>query len=185
MSFEIKINNSLSLKLRAVEDAEDFFMLTDKNREHLRPWLPWVDVTLSSEDTKKFIEKCKAGFEAGESADFGIQYEGVWVGSMGFHTIKRSNERAEIGYWLSKDYTGKGIMTECVKAMLAYGFRDLQLHRIQIRCDADNLPSKAIPEKLGFTLEGTVREDHKKEGRFSDGLIYGLLAHEWSGSSIL
>ena len=182
MNFEIKVNETTSLKLRHVEDAEVFFNLVDVDREHLRPWLPWVDKTLTVDDSKKFIEECLEDFELKKSADFGVLHEGKWVGSMGFHTIRQRHEWAEIGYWLSKDCNGKGIMTECVKAMINYGFNDLGLHRVQIKCDADNVKSKAIPERLGFTLEGTTREDHKKEdGRFSDGLIYGLLRDEWRG----
>ncbi len=180
MNFEIKIDDKLSLKLRGVEDAEACFTLTDKNREHLREWLPWVDVTLTSEDTKKYLEKQLENFSKKITADFGISYEGKWIGSMGFNEIDEENKWAEIGYWLAKDYEGRGLMTLCVQAMIDYGFKDLNLHRIQIRCDARNIRSKAIPERLGFTLEGVLRQNHKKESIFSDGLIYGLLKEEWS-----
>ncbi len=179
MNFEIKINEKLSLKIRSVEEAEVFFALSDKNREHLRPWLPWVDVTLSSEDTKKYLEAVLEKFEKKTGADFGIWYEGAWVGSMGFNNINHNNEYADIGYWLSKDHEGKGIMTASVKALINYGFNDLKLHRIEISCDARNVRSKRIPEKLGFTLEGVLRDNHKRNGEFSDGLVYGLLSSEW------
>ena len=181
MNFEIKINEKLSLKLRHEEDAEAIFSLTDKNREHLRAWLPWVDATVSSEDTKKFIVECQEKFEQKKGADFGIWYEGQWIGSMGFHTIRLDNEWAEIGYWIGKDFEGKGIMTECVKSVIKYGFEELNLHRIQIKCDSRNLRSKAIPERLGFVFEGAARENRKKDGVFSDSLTFGLLRNEWNG----
>ena len=181
MSFEIKVHDNLFLKLRKEEDAEAFFEIVERNREEFRKWFPWVDTTLSSEDTKKFILGCQEKFEANEAVDLGVWYEGRWVGSMGFHTIKLNHQWAEIGYWIDGDYVGKGIMTECVKAMIRYGFNELNLHRIQIRCDSVNVKSKAIPERLGFRLEGVVREDHKKGDSFSDGLIYGILRNEWAG----
>jgi ribosomal-protein-serine acetyltransferase len=90
-----------------------------------------------------------------------------------------TNEWAEIGYWIDKDHEGKGIMTESVKALINYGFNELNLHRIQIKCDARNVRSKRIPERLGFKLEGTIRENHKYEEGFSDGLTFGLLKSEW------
>lgn len=180
MAFEIKINEKLSLKLRGEEVAADLFLLVDKNREHLRPWLPFVDLTLSQEDTKKFLIGCLEKFESKKALDLGIWYEGKWIGSMGFHTINSSNEWAEIGYWISKEYEGKGLMTLCVRAIIDYGFKELNLHRIQIKCDALNLKSKALPEKLGFKLEGVLKEDHKHENVFSDGLVYGLLRSEWN-----
>lgn len=181
MNFEITINENLSLKLRHEEDAEEVFLLTDRNREDLRKWFPWVDSTQSPEDSKKFIIKCQEEFKDNKSADFGVLYDGKLIGSMGFHTIKIGHSWAEIGYWLDKDFRGKGIMTECVKAMINYGFNELNLHRIQIRCDSKNLQSKAIPERLSFKLEGVVREDHKHEdSTFSNGLIYGILKNEWT-----
>lgn len=179
MNFEIQVNEKTALKLRHKEDAEIVFLLVDKNREHLRPWLPWVDTTLSSLDTEKYIEMCLEKFEKKETADFGIYYEDKLVGSTGFNKIDLVNEWAEIGYWLDKDHEGRGIMTECVKAMINYGFNELGLHRVQIRCSSLNLKSEGIPKRLGFSLEGTVREDHKRNGEFSDGFIFGLLKNEW------
>ena len=180
MDFEIKINEKLSLRLRKEEDAEVAFNLVDKNRENLRRWLPWVDSTVSQEVTKKYIIECREKFEKKETADFGIIYENSLVGSGGFNKIDLVNEWAEIGYWLDTSHQGKGIMTESVTAMINYGFDELHLHRIRIRCDSLNSKSKGIPERLGFTLEGVLREDHKYDGEFSDGLIYGLLKSEWS-----
>ena len=173
--FEIKINENLFLRLRQEKDVNEMFILTDKNREHLRPWLKWIDDTVSSEDTRKFIEKCKEKFDKKTGADFGIFYNDKLIGSMGFHTIDQLNSWAEIGYWIDKDYEGKGIMTECVRAIIKYGFEDLKLHRIQIICDARNIKSRALPEKLGFSLEGVLKEKSKSDESFSDELVFGLL----------
>jgi ribosomal-protein-serine acetyltransferase len=181
MNFEININEKLSLKLCHREDAEAIFLLSDNNREHLRTWLPWVDITLSSDDTKKYLEGELEKFEKKTGADFGIWYEGSWIGRAGFHTITMKHEWAEIGYWITKDHEGKGIMTECVQTLINYGFNDLNLHRIQIRCDARNMRSKAIPERLGFKLEGVIRENRKSEDGFFDSLTFGLLRNEWKG----
>lgn len=179
MEFEIKINERLSLKLRNAKDAEAFFNLVDKNREEFRKWLPWVDSTISPKDTNEFIIKCLDDFEKKKSADFGILYENKWVGSMGYNNIDIANKKAEIGYWLDKDYQGKGIMTDCVRAIIDYGFKELDLHRIEIKCASSNAKSKAVPERLGFTLEGTLRDDHRINGAFSNSLIFGILKSEW------
>lgn len=179
MDFEIKVNEKLSLKLRKQEDAQAFFDLTDKNRTEFSKWFPWVEHTNSPSDSEKFIVECQEKFRAGKAADFGVMHEGKWVGSMGFHTINKLHEWAEIGYWLDADYIGKGIMTECVKAMINYGFDDLHLHRIQIACDVSNTKSMAIPKRLEFALEGTLRQNHKRHGKFTDTYVFGLLESEW------
>lgn len=180
MTFEIIVNEKLSLKLRQAEDAEVVFLLTDKNRNHLRPWLPWVDTTLTPEDSKKYLEGELKNFENKTGADFGVYYEKHLIGSMGFNKIDLTNSWAEIGYWIDSDFEGKGIITDCVKTIINYGFNDLGLHRIQIRCDSCNIKSKSIPERLGFKLEGVVRENHRRDDRFSDALIYGVLSNEWN-----
>jgi len=179
MSFEIYVSEKISLRLRGEDDAQAFFEIIDRNREEFTKWFPWAETTQSSEDTKKFIVQCREEFETKKAADFGVWYEDRWVGSMGFHTITTEHKWAEIGYWLDGRYVGKGIMTECVKAVVNYGFNDLKLHRIQIKCDSINLKSKSIPERLAFKLEGVIREDRKHGDVFSDGLIYGLLKSEW------
>lgn len=179
MNFEITVRENLLLKLRHKEDAADFFNLTDKNREHLRTWLPWVDATLTKEDTENFIDKCEKGFAEKKTMDLGIWFEGAWVGSMGFIKIDTKNAWAEIGYWLDKDYEGKGIMTSCVEKVISHGFTELTLHRIQIKCDSKNDKSRKIPERLGFTHEGSLRENRIRDGIFSDEITYGLLEKEW------
>lgn len=177
--FELKVTDTLSLKLRKPEDAQAIFEMIDHDREYFNQWLPWVDLTKSSDDTAKFIQLCIDGFIKKESLDLGIMYEGKWVGSVGLHTISARHQFGEIGYWLAKDMQGKGIMTQCVKALINYGFESLNLHRIEIHCASINVKSAAVPERLGFTLDGRLREHRIINGAFCDTLIYGLLKGEW------
>lgn len=181
MDFQIQITSDLSLKLRSKEDAPEFFRLIQKNKQEFQKWFPWVDGTTSVGDTEIFISRCREAFHQKRSADFGILYQEHWIGSMGFHTIQANHEWAEIGYWLDADFVGRGLMTQCVEAMIDYGFKEFNLHRIQICCNSLNIRSKAIPERLGFTLEGVVRECRKQSSGYSNGLIYGLLRNEWAG----
>jgi ribosomal-protein-serine acetyltransferase len=72
-------------------------------------------------------------------------------------------------------------MKESVRAMVNYGFDELHLHRIRIKCDSLNIKSKAIPERLGFKLEGIIRESNKRGDVFSDELSYEFFKKEWLG----
>lgn len=180
MIFELKINEKLSLKERQTEDAQELFDLVDKNRERLRVYMPWIDSTLSVKDTEEYILKnIEKHKEVGNVYDFGICYENKWIGNMGYHDVSKSNQKACIGYWLDEDFEGRGIMTECVKALIKYGFKELNLNRVEIGCDVNNSKSRAIPERLGFKLEGTLRQDHKRNGTFRDSFVFGLLKEEW------
>ncbi len=70
-------------------------------------------------------------------------------------------------------------MTRSAAALTTFGFETLGLHRIEIRADAANVRSRAVPERLGYTLEATLRDHRLSRGEFIDTVIYAMLVHEW------
>ena len=88
--------------------------------------------------------------------------------------------KAHIGYIFNKKYWGKGYATEVAKALVDFGFKELDVHRVYATCDPDNIASKRVLEKAGMVLEGRLREDMIIHGRYTDSLILGVLRHEWS-----
>ncbi len=101
MSFELKINDLLSLKIPSIEDAKDIYSVIDSDRDHFREWLDWVDSSTSYEHTEANIKQRIENFNTKKSASFFICYEGQWVGSVGFISLDNVNKNGEIGYWLS------------------------------------------------------------------------------------
>ncbi|MCK6441038.1 MAG: GNAT family N-acetyltransferase, partial [Planctomycetes bacterium] len=93
--------------------------------------------------------------------------------------IDWSHKRTEIGYWLDELYQGRGIMTRAVNALMTYGFEELKLNAIRIRCATGNAASRAIPERLGFAHEGTARQWECLYGVYHDSEGYSMLASEW------
>jgi ribosomal-protein-serine acetyltransferase len=89
------------------------------------------------------------------------------------------DQSAEIGYWLAKGATGKGIITKSVEKLLEYAFDERNLNRVVIKCVPENTKSRAIPERLNFTIEGVEREAGWLHTRFVDHVVYSLLAREW------
>ena len=83
-----------------------------------------------------------------------------------------------MGYWLDKEAQGTGLMTRSCSALLEHAFAELDLNRVEIRCAVDNARSRAIPERLGFRLEGQLRQAEWLYDRFVDHAVYGLLARE-------
>jgi RimJ/RimL family protein N-acetyltransferase len=92
---------------------------------------------------------------------------------------KVSEIQAHIGYIYNKNYWGYGYATETAKALVAFGFNDLGVHRIYATCDPDNIASQRVLEKAGLILEGRLREDMMIHGEYRDSLIFGLLDNEW------
>ncbi|UCZ51484.1 GNAT family N-acetyltransferase [Bacillus shivajii] len=177
--FTHQIDNDCYLKLLQKNDAEDLFSLIDRNREHLRKWLSWVDNVKSVEDTNNSIEKTLKQFANNQSFRAGIFYKEELAGVINFHQIDWTNKKTSIGYWLGNEYQGKGLMTKAARAFINHAFSDLKLHRVEVRCAVGNSKSRAIPEKLGFTNEGTMREAEYLYGHFVDQTIYGMTRNEW------
>ncbi len=179
MKFELKITDKLSLVIPKIEDSQDIFNAIDTDRNHLKEWLPWVDKTISIKDTEENILKRIDEFEKKEAASFYIVYENQFIASVGFISLDTINKQGEIGYWILSGFQGKGLMTECVRACIKYGFEELNLNKIVIKCSSENIKSAAIPKRLGFTLEGTLRQERIRNGTFHDTLVFGLLKSDW------
>ena len=172
---KISITQDLDLRLWQQEDAETYFNLIDKNREYLKKWFSWLDSVKSVEDIKKYIKESTESFENKTSIDFGIFYKNQSIGSVSANRIDKFHKKADVGYWLDEEHTGKGIMTSSVKVFTDYLFEELDVNRIEIRVIPENIKSWAIPERLGFTYDGTLRQDKFLNGKFFDNKIYSLL----------
>lgn len=85
--------------------------------------------------------------------------------------------KCEMGYWINTKYSGKGYITEAVKELVNFGLNHLAFRRIEIWCDSKNVKSRLIAEKLGFILEGTLRnEDLSADGsQLTDTCIYAKI----------
>ncbi|HXS98559.1 MAG TPA: GNAT family protein [Candidatus Limnocylindrales bacterium] len=180
MMFQLDVAPGLTLRQFTLPDAEAVFAAADRDREYLRVWLPWVDQTHSAEDSRRFIRGAQAQFEAALGPNCGIWSAGALAGSVGCHTIDWSNRKCSIGYWVSADMQGRGIVTRSVAAMLDYLFEDLQLHRVLIECGTENLKSCAVPQRLGFQREGVARQAEWVGGRWVDLVQWAMLRWEWA-----
>lgn len=174
------ISERLHLRSLKLEDTHPLFSLTDANREYLRQWLPWLDANLHPEDTRAFIERSIENMQAGKETVSAIFYDRTLVGLVGLHEVSWHHRSGCVGYWLSADYQGKGIMTRACQSMLDYGFATLKLNRIEICCAVNNARSEAVVKRLGLAYEGTLREAEWLYDHFVDWKVYSMLAHEWA-----
>lgn len=158
---------------------EELFALIERSREHLREFLFWIDGTKSAEDVRIVTDIFSENWDAQKSFEyvFFSKDSGKMVGAGGVHTISHMNRMAEFGYYLDKTACGNGYATEFVrlleKALFACG-----IHRCVIECDADNCASAAVAKRLGYTLEGRLRDVKCAYGGYRDGLIFSKLENE-------
>jgi ribosomal-protein-serine acetyltransferase len=175
----IKIDDEVWLKELEEKDAIPIFALVQANRLHLRAWLPWVDATQTVDDEAAFIRSVRMQQEGNGSFICGIWYRGLVVGTIGYHIIDWLTRKVEIGYWLGAQFQGKGFMTRSCAELLRYAFEELHLNKVEIRCATGNHRSRAVPERLGFTREGLIRQAEWLYDHYEDLFLYGILATEW------
>lgn len=118
-----------------------------KNKQFFAPFLSWVDFVNAKQDAiDKMLETIEREKD-GKSQTFHILLADTLVGQISIFDVTECT--AEIGYWLDQDFCGKGIMTQAIKLICKYGFEELILHRIEIRCDPKNEPSKKVAFRCG------------------------------------
>jgi ribosomal-protein-serine acetyltransferase len=171
--------DGVHLRLPELRDAEELWAVTVANQEHLAPWMPWAVGNPRLEQTADWIRA--SGRQIAEDNGFQcvIEADGRLCGAVGFHRIDWVNGVTSIGYWLAARAQGRGIMTAAVRGLVEHAFEGWGLHRVMIEAAPGNVRSRAIPERLGFTQEGVLREAERVGDRRLDHVVYGLLAPEW------
>lgn len=176
---QLQISNTIRLELSQQKHAPQLFAAIDNNREHLAEFLPWVGAMQTLENAKAYLYRCEQLYQQKADVSFVIFVNETLVGRIGLHHLDNPNKTGAIGYWLSKDAEGQGIITNASKALINYGFKELELERIEIKAAIENLKSQAIPTKLGFKKEGILRHAELVNNRFVDLVLSSMLANEW------
>lgn len=179
MAFYLEVAPGIELRQVQLADADALFALTDRNREYLREWLPWVDNTRSVNDTRNFIVSALAQFEAGHGPNAAIWVDGAIAGSVGCHPIDWANRSCSIGYCIDAVHQRKGIVSRSTERLIDYLFGEMRLHRVVIQCGTGNHKSCAIPRRLGFTREGVLHEAEWVSGRWVDLVVWSMLEQNW------
>jgi len=180
-TFELT-SERLSLRKLRFSDAED--IRRNANNKEVARWTISVPYPYTKDHAVRFIRKTHYGYENRKSYTFGIvlRKENKVIGTITLSKFDYKNKNAEIGYWLGKRYWKQGLMTEAVKLILKFGFRQLKLHRIGSGLFEENVASRRVLEKAGFKLEGKIRESRFRYGRWHNELRYGVLSSEYKSN---
>lgn len=174
----LEVTETAHLRLLREADAEELHALIERNRDRLTPWLDWAG-SQTRNDTAEFIRRAKAQAAANDGFQAAIVSHGSLAGVVGHVGIDWRRRSTAIGYWLGAEHEGRGLMTASVRVLVDHALRIWDLNRIEIRAAVENRRSRAIPERLGFRHEGTLREAERVGGRYLDSAVYAMLAGEW------
>ncbi|EPJ55892.1 MAG: hypothetical protein OFPI_02370 [Osedax symbiont Rs2] len=180
--FSKKVDDQISLILTSPEHANALFSLVDGNRDYLSQWMVWPPLNQKVADATAFIKRSLQGFAEHREMACGIEYNGELVGSISFNLIDHNLRKVELGYWLAENMQGKGIISRACKVMIDYAFTRLEMQKVEIRVAEHNHPSNKVCQRLGFKLEGCLRNAENLRGMMLDYNIYGLTIDEYEGS---
>ncbi|OIP77840.1 MAG: GNAT family N-acetyltransferase [Oscillatoriales cyanobacterium CG2_30_44_21] len=165
----------LTLRKLAIADAEEIFAYArDPQLTTYTLWEPHRSI----DDTYDYLNNNVFElYRSGQGMDWGIilKENGKLIGTCGLYA-KPIHQRAELGYALSRDYWGQGLMTEAVKAAIAFGFHVMRSQRIQGCCAAENIGSARVLEKSGMQFEGVLRNYIVKKDQPWDVKMYAITA---------
>lgn len=132
------------------------------------------------------IRKMFSSFASGEHTEFAItlRQTGDLIGGIGLSVTAR-HRRGHLGYWLGVDHWGQGYATEAARAVLRYGFLNLDLHRIEAGHYPRNAASGRVLVKIGMQFEGVLRDDLLKGDRFEDTVMYAILATDEAARALI
>lgn len=144
--------DELCLRRPALADVESFHGAVIASYAELHPWMSWCTEPLSIEDRRGFIERATDKWNAQKAFHWFIL--GPGTGFLGTVSLMDSVGAGglEIGYWLRTEATGQGIMSRCVERVTSLALGLPGIERVEIRCDAANSRSSAVPHRLGYRL---------------------------------
>jgi RimJ/RimL family protein N-acetyltransferase len=157
----------------------------DASLDHLREWMPWaIDEPEAVEIKVQRLRRFRANFDLDKDYIYGIfsQDERQVLGGTGLHT-RVGKGAFEIGYWIRASHINQGLATEISAALTRVAFELCAVDRVEIHCDPHNLRSAAIPRKLGYVHEATLR--HRTvtpTGDPRDTMIWTILADGFPAS---
>ena len=166
-------------------DGEAFYECIQDNYSRLHDHFPSMLPSINSkEDAEFYVRSRMADWLLQKEYSFGIWHnkDAKYIGFIRFFQIDWRVPKAEISYFIDKDYGGQGLMTESMNVALRFAFDQLKIEKLSLRTGMENIPSQRLARKVGFHREGDLRADFRRlSGELIDTMVFGLTQSEWRG----
>jgi ribosomal-protein-serine acetyltransferase len=179
--FQLPVDDEICLVLAEERHAEAMTDLIRRNQQRLARWEPWAEQPATLDGTRAYIRAALDDFARGRQISTIIALDGGrrYVGRCGIR-INPYASSGDIGYWLDGAYEGRGIASRSARALISSAFDELKLARMELRTSVHNLRSRAVAERLGFGLEGTLPAGLRFAQRADDVAFYSVSAERWA-----
>jgi RimJ/RimL family protein N-acetyltransferase len=178
--------DSDDIRLRRLQagDARLLTDLIDANLHHLRPWVPWAREDAGYEARLSFLRKAETQWSELEDFHFLVTLStNEAIGGAGLHTrqgpTRQGPPTLEIGYWIAASHANRGYATAAARSLTSEAMLLPGVERVEIRCDAANHASAAVPRKLGFQLVTQLPRDSVAPGGSGTTLVWAVTREQW------
>lgn len=162
------------------DSIQEYFDSVTESMNEIKLWLPWAKYVPSLNQISDYIKACNINWVTKNNNNLGLplwiisKETGKFLGNIVIWNIVWDIPKFEFGYWLRTSQTGKGYITEAVNALTHYSFTQLGVNRIEIKCEIQNARAQLVPKRLGFELEGTLRNATRAvaSGELADVVLF-------------
>lgn len=171
------LNDGVIARPLASGDVESLHAAVVESTEAVGRWMSWCRSGYAVRDAEEWIAHCRRNWDAGLDREFGIfdASSGEVLGCAGINQFNRVNNFANLGYWVRTSRVGRGVATAAVVSLARFAFDELQLTRIEIVAQVDNVASRRVAEKAGCRFEGIARNRILYRGQCRDAALYSLV----------
>lgn len=169
------------LILRRFEYTDDNSMLKNWIADEKVQLMYGEPVYSTKEEVMELLDKYIGSYEKNDYYRWAVieKSSNECIGQIAYFLVDSKNHFAEIEYCIGSEFQCRGYATEATKAVIAYGFNEINLHKVQICTKTINKPSKRVIEKCGFTYEGTLRDYFYMNGHYEGRLYFSMLRSEF------
>jgi RimJ/RimL family protein N-acetyltransferase len=176
------VADGLELRRLTEDDRDRVIAAVNASLDELRPWMPWAQQPATPASIGSFIQIAQVTWMAGTEFQFAMvdpeeseesEETGALIGCCGLHA-RAGPGVLEIGYWVRTDRTGRGVATRAAATLTRAALDMEEVHRVEIRCDATNQRSAAVPARLGYRLDRTEHRPPTAPGETDQHMIWAL-----------
>lgn len=158
-----------------IKDAESIFQAVKKSYHEISPWASWLHINYGLDDAQKFVELQIKNWQNNEEFSYAVKdSKGNLLGVISLHVFDGENGVANIGYWMSSDYTCRGYCTEAVTLLVSNAMVQLNLIRIELIAGVNNIASQKVAEKSGAQFEAILKKRIRPNGISADARLYAF-----------
>ena len=167
----------LIIKIPEVSETKTMYDLIDDSTTEFMEWEKWPDLKDTEKNLLETIEECSK-WVSWQAAIYLKNWE--LIGRFWMHTLGKKTNSIYLWYWISSKQKGKWYIPECVEWMKQYGFTEMWLNKIMIRCVKENTASRKVAEKCWFKLDWILRDDEFQKWKYVDNRYYSFLKEDFN-----